>query len=77
VSDDKLKIQIPPAVFHPDQILSDAQLAILEGTSVDTIQRRRARGEGPKRTELSERRHGTRFRHWLEWLDSVQEGQTR
>jgi predicted DNA-binding transcriptional regulator AlpA len=64
----------PPILFHPDQILSDSLLAALEGVSVDTIQRERAKGNTPPRTRLSERRHGTRMRDYQEWLDSKREG---
>jgi predicted DNA-binding transcriptional regulator AlpA len=73
MSPDKSK---PPAFpFHPDQVLSDPLLAALEGVSVDTIQRERAKGNGPPRTRLSERRHGTRVRDYQAWLDSQREAQ--
>ena len=52
MSYDELK---PPAFpFHPDQVLSDPLLAALEGVSVDTLQRERAR-EMPRRASDSPR----------------------
>ena len=58
MSDDEF--QTPPGFpFHPLQVLSDKQLAALKGTSVDTVQRRRAKGDAPPRIQLSERRQGT------------------
>jgi hypothetical protein len=71
MSDDK-----PPVIpFHPDQLLPDVLLAALMSTSVDTLQRLRAKGEGPPRTRISERRYGTRVRDYQEWLDSKQGAQ--
>ena len=67
MSDDKPPPVIP---FHPDQLLPDVLLAALMSTSVDTLQRLRAKGEGPPRTRISERRYGTRVRDYQEWLDS-------
>ena len=73
MSDDEF--QIPPGFpFHPLQVLSDNQLAALEGTSVDTIQRRRAKGGGAPRIQLSERRKGTLAIDELEFLKSKREG---
>ena len=60
--------------FSPDQVLSDELLASLMGTSIDTLQRLRVKGDAPPRTRLSERRHGTRMRDYQEWLDSKREG---
>jgi hypothetical protein len=74
MSDDEspTPINIP---FHPDQVLSDELLASLMGVSIDTVQRNRARGDGPKLTQLSQRRHGTRMRDYQTWLDSKRKGQ--
>ena len=60
--------------FHLDQVLSDELLASLMGVSLDTLQRQRAKGDAPTRTRLSDRRHGTRMRHYVEWLDEHREG---
>ena len=61
--------------FHLDQVLSDELLASLISVSLDTLQRQRAKGNAPPRTRLSDRRHGTRMRHYVEWLDEHREGQ--
>ena len=61
--------------FHPLQVLSDNQLAALEGVSLDTIQRRRAKGDAPPRVQLSERRHGTLMQDYATWLASKREDQ--
>ena len=65
----------PVIPFSPDQVLSDELLASLMGTSIDTLQRLRIKGDAPPRTRLSERRHGTRVRDYQKWLDSKREGQ--
>ena len=74
MSDDEF--QTPPSFpqFHPLQVLSDNQRAKLEGVSLDTIQRRRAKGDGPPRIQLSERRHGTLAVDEWEYLKSKREG---
>jgi hypothetical protein len=54
--------------FWDDVILSDAQLAMMEGVSVKTIQRRRARGDAPPHIQLTDRLHGTRVREWRRWI---------
>ena len=75
MSDESRLPVIPFTQVHPDQILSDQLLASLLGTSVDTLQRMRAKGETPPRIRISERRHGTRVRDFQAWLDSRLEGQ--
>ena len=75
MSDDEF--QTPPDFpfpYHPLQVLSDKQRAALEGVSLDTIQRRRAKGDAPPRIRLSERRHGTLMRDEAAYLTSKREG---
>ena len=71
MSHDKSQPVLP---FHLDQVLSDELLASLMGVSLDTLQRQRAKGNAPPRTRLSDRRHGTRMRHYVEWLDEHRRG---
>ena len=74
MSDDEF--QTPPDFlpYHPLQVLSDKQRAALEGVSLDTIQRRRAKGDAPPRIRLSERRHGTLMRDEAAYLAGKREG---
>ena len=74
MSDDEF--QTPPGFppFHPLQVLSDKQLAELRGTSVDTVQRERAKGNAAPRVQLSERRWGTLAIDELKFLKSRREG---
>ena len=44
-----------------EQIISEKEYAEMENVSVDTVRRRAARGEGPKRLRLSPRRVGYRL----------------
>ena len=53
----------------PDSaILSDQELARFVNLSVKTLQRRSKAGDGPPRTQLSERRHGTTLGNARAWI---------
>jgi predicted DNA-binding transcriptional regulator AlpA len=53
-----------------EEILPEKQAAKECGFSVDTLRRRNAAGEGPKRIRLSERRWGYKRRHLHEWHEA-------
>jgi predicted DNA-binding transcriptional regulator AlpA len=52
-----------------DCVVTEARAAEILGFSVDTLRRIRARGEGPRRLQLSARRVGYRLRDLQAWLD--------
>jgi predicted DNA-binding transcriptional regulator AlpA len=56
-SSTRSRAPLPPAL-EPWRIISEKEYATLEGVSVDTIRRRTAKGEGPPRRQMSERRYG-------------------
>ena len=65
------KVSIADLGNLPDfAVLNDEQTAAVYGISTDTLNRRRARGEGPQRIQISQRRFGTT-------VGSVKEGIAR
>jgi hypothetical protein len=58
-----------PTDFNGDRLVSDKIAASLMGISLDTLRRLRARGEGPQRRQISQRRFGTRLRDIAAYLD--------
>ena len=52
----------------PNRVRSFAETAEIIGTSISTLRRLVARGDGPKVTHLSPRREGIQDRHREEWL---------
>jgi predicted DNA-binding transcriptional regulator AlpA len=51
-----------PSDFNSDRLVSDKVTAELMGISLATLRRMRARGGGPQRRQISQRRYGTRLR---------------
>lgn len=58
-----------PVDLHDDHVLTEPQALALIGFSADTLHRLHRNGEGPKRVQLSERRHGYTLREVRRWLD--------
>jgi predicted DNA-binding transcriptional regulator AlpA len=64
----KIVAEMPPHLCE-DHVLTEPQALVLLGFSADTLHRLHRKGEGPRRVQLSERRHGYRLgdiRHWLD-----------
>jgi predicted DNA-binding transcriptional regulator AlpA len=59
-----------PAECADDRVLTYPQTATVIGSSVETLRRRIAAGDGPVVTRLSGRRLGVRVKHLRAWLDS-------
>ena len=73
MSDDEF--QTPPGFpFHPLQVLSDKQLAALEGMSARYNSEAAGKGGRAPRIQLSERRKGTLCIDELEFLKSKRKG---
>lgn len=53
-----------------DPLLTDRQLAALMGCSIQTLRRKRARGEFPAFVQISPKRHGTRLSEYKAFLQS-------
>ncbi len=58
-----------PLHLCDDHVLTEPQVCVLVGFSPDTLHRLHRNGEGPVRTQLSERRHGYRLGEIRRWLD--------
>jgi predicted DNA-binding transcriptional regulator AlpA len=65
----KIVAEMPPHLCD-DQVLTEPQVCVLVGFSQDTLQRLRQRGEGPRRVQISDRRHGYTLREVRRWLDA-------
>jgi predicted DNA-binding transcriptional regulator AlpA len=55
--------------FDSDQVVAPKEVAALLGISQPTLYRLWARGEGPRRRQISPRRIGVRLRDLAEYLD--------
>lgn len=55
--------------INGDCIISKKEAAELLDISVDTLDRMTARGEGPKRVQLSARRVGFQMRELRQWIE--------
>lgn len=58
-----------PANLIDDAVITKPQALVLLGVSRPTLDRMRARGEGPKQVQLSDRRIGYRMRDLRAWLN--------
>jgi predicted DNA-binding transcriptional regulator AlpA len=62
--------KLPPQIdLRSDRVLDPRTAAAILGISLMTLQRTWARGEGPKRIQLSARRIGIRARDLLAYLE--------